>query len=134
MEFLLPYKMTIWILGSLGSLLLLQLVVLDIAILSQKHIPGFTIEANHEHFLFRANRALANSNESLGIFIVFVLFALFSQPIAHWINGFAVVYLFGRIGHMLCYYFNMKILRSIFFVVSLFGLIGLFVTAVVAWL
>lgn len=134
MEFLLPYKMTIWVLGSLGALLLLQLVVLDIAIRSQKHIPGFTIEANHEHFLFRANRALANSNESLGIFIVFVLFALFSQPIAHWINGFSVVYLFGRIGHMLCYYFNMKILRSIFFVVSLFGLIGLFVTAVVAWL
>ncbi|MCG3864494.1 MULTISPECIES: MAPEG family protein [unclassified Photobacterium] len=134
MEFLFPYKMTIWVIGSVGLLLLLQLIVLDIAILSQKHIPGFTIEANHECFLFRANRALANSNESLGIFIVFVLFALFSQPIAHWINGFAVVYLFGRIGHMLCYYFNMKILRSIFFVVSLLGLIGLFVTAVMAWL
>lgn len=134
MEFLFPYKMTIWVIGSVGLLMLLQLIVLDIAILSQKHIPGFTIETNHEHFLFRANRALANSNESLGIFILFVLFALFSQPMPHWINGFAAVYLFGRIGHMLCYYFNMKILRSVFFVVSLLGLIGLFATAVMAWL
>ncbi|WP_434137812.1 MAPEG family protein [Photobacterium leiognathi] len=134
MEFLLPYKITIWVIGLVGLLLLLQLIVLDVAILSKKHMPGFAIEANHEHFLFRANRALANSNESLGIFIVFVLFALFSQPISHWVNGFAVVYLFGRVGHMLCYYFNLKILRSIFFVVSLLGLIGLFITAIMAWL
>ncbi len=119
------YWPTILTLGALGGLLLLQLLVADVAGILQRHTPGTQVAADHGNFLFRAVRAHANTNESVSIFVLLVAFALFVSGSPAAVNGSAVGYLIGRIGHMCCYYANVKLLRSVFFAVSLFGLFGL---------
>lgn len=134
MEFLEPYRVTALVLGLTGLLYWLQLAIADIVGIRAKHTPGFTIDENHNSFLFRCNRALANSNESVGIFILFTIFALLSSANAAWLNGFAVVHLIGRTGHMLFYYRNLQLLRSAAFAIGFLGLLGIFIVGLLAWL
>lgn len=134
MEFMAPYALTVIVLGLSGMLFLLQLLIADVAGIKAGHTPGFSIEQNHDSFLFRANRALANSNESAAILILFSLFAVFSSAESSWVNTGALIYLGGRLGHMITYYANLKLLRSIAFAISLAGLIMVFVAGVRQWL
>lgn len=134
MDFIEPYKITVLVLGLSGFTFLLQLAVVDIVGIKVKHIPGHTIENNHDNFFFRSYRALANSNESAAILILFTLFAILSSANATWLNASALVYLFGRISHMLFYYNNLKTLRSVAFIISLIGLLSMFVAGVSSWL
>lgn len=99
-----------------------------------KHTPGFDVEQNHNSFLFRANRALANSNESIGILILLTLFAMLSSANPSWLNGLSIAYLVGRTSHMVCYYLNIKLLRSAAFAISLFSLLGIFILGISSWL
>jgi uncharacterized MAPEG superfamily protein len=127
------YTPTVLAIGLTGLVFLVQLVVLDILGITEKHSPGYPIEADHESFLFRASRALHNSNESVGIYILFVMFALFSNASANLLNIAVWVYLSGRVLHMLFYYVNFKILRSIAFAISLIGLGAIFVLGAINW-
>lgn len=43
-------------------------------------------------------------------------------------NAFVWLYVAARLAYMLCYYFNLRKLRSISFGVSLVGIIGLLIT------
>lgn len=133
MDFIEPYRMTVLVLGLSGFLFFVQLVVVDIAGIKSGHTPGFRIEQNHDSFIFRAYRALANSNESAAILILFSLFSILSSANATWLNGFSLVYLLGRIGHMVFYYSNFKILRSLSFAISFLGLLGMFIVGLVSW-
>ncbi|RYU64235.1 MAPEG family protein [Aliivibrio finisterrensis] len=133
MEFIEPYKLTILVIGLSGFVIWLQLVIVDVIGIKEKHVPGFDIKQDHNSLLFRSNRALANSNESVGILILFTLFAIFSSGDASWVNGFSIAYLIGRVGHMLCYYFNLRVLRSIAFGVSFVSLLGIFIIGLIAW-
>ncbi|ROS01705.1 MAPEG family protein [Sinobacterium caligoides] len=134
MEFIEPYKITVLVLGLSGLTFFIQLVVLDVVGFKNNHTPGHPIPASHNELLFRASRALSNSNESVAIFILFVAFSILSSANPQWLNTSALVYLFARIAHMLFYYFNLKLLRSISFAVSLFGLMAIFIVGVLAWL
>lgn len=133
MEFVEPYKITVLIMGLTGLTFFLQLIVVDIIGLKTKHTPGHPIPADHNNSLFRASRALSNSNESAAIFILFVCFAILSSANPEWLNISAVVYLVGRIAHMLFYYSNIKLCRSISFGVSLTGLMAMFVIGMLSW-
>ncbi|ENM5760195.1 MAPEG family protein, partial [Vibrio mimicus] len=66
--------------------------------------------------------------------VLFILFAFMSSANPTWVNNSAIVYLVGRIGHMTFYYFNLKLLRSVSFVVSVLGLLGIFVAGLMHWL
>lgn len=134
MELLEPYKATVLVLGLTGFLFWAQLAVVDIVGIRAKHTPGFAIEQNHGSFLFRSHRALANSNESAGVFALLTAFALLSSASAAWLNGLTVAYLIGRSGHMLFYYANLKVLRSAAFAVSFCSLFGIFLVGLLAWL
>lgn len=134
MEFLPEYKFSVLVLGLTGVLFLLQLLVLDIAGIKARQIPGYAIQASHSSFLFRASRALANSNESAAILLLLLLFALLSQADAWWTNLGALVYLAGRVGHMICYYANIKLARSLAFGVSLIGLLIIAIAGLGRWL
>ncbi len=134
MDVLEPYRVTVFVLGLTGILFWLQLAVADIAGIRAKHTPGFTVEQDHDSFLFRANRAIANSNESAVVFALLTAFALLSSANAAWLNGLTVAYLSGRVGHMLFYYANLKLLRSAAFAVSFLGLLGIFCVGLSAWL
>lgn len=134
MEFNEAYKTTVLVLGLSGFLFWIQLALVDILGIKLKHTPGFTVEQSHSSFLFRANRVLANSNESIGILVLLTLFAMLSAASPEWLNGFAVAYFVGRILHMVCYYLNLKLLRSASFAISFVALLGMFIIGALSWL
>ncbi|WP_394202433.1 MAPEG family protein [Shewanella waksmanii] len=133
MDWLAPYNMTVIVIGATGLLFFIQLIVADIIGIRRKHTPGTQINEGHDSLLFRSGRAFANSNETVGIFVLFTLFAIFSAASPSWVNGFAVMYLLGRVAHMLFYYANIKVLRSVSFAVSASGLLAIFMTGLVVW-
>ena len=134
MEFVAPYQTTVLILGLTGCLLCLQFIILDIVAIKEKHIPGFAIKESHSSFLFRAYRAYANSTETVGVLLLFSVFAIFSQADPAWLNTSAIVYFAGRIAHMLFYYFDLKLLRSTAFVVGLLGMLSMFAAGIWQWI
>lgn len=133
MEFIEPYKITVLVMGLSGLTFFTQLLVTDLVGLKSRHVPGYPIEPNHNNFHFRSSRALSNTNESVAIFILLVCFSILSSANANLLNISATVYLVGRVGHMLCYYSNLKLLRSISFGCSLLGLAAIFIAGVVEW-
>jgi len=133
MEFNEAYKITVLVLGLSGFLFWLQLALVDVLGIKLKHTPGFTVEQSHSNFLFRANRVLSNSNESIGILILLSLFAMLSSANPEWLNGFAIAYLVGRVCHMTCYYLNLKLLRSASFAISFVALLGIFIVGILNW-
>ena len=132
MEFIEPYKITVLVMGLAGLTFFVQLLLADIIGTKEKHTPGYPISPEHNDLHFRSSRAIANTNESVAIFILFVSFAILSSANPEWLNYSAVLYLVGRVGHMLFYYSNLKLLRSISFGVSLLGLIAIFIVGILA--
>lgn len=132
-ESLLPYAHTIVSFGAIAALVLIQLVIADLAAIKVRHRPGMPIEANHGNFLFRAARAHANTNETIAAFILLALFGILSGASSEWLNMFAWVYVGARLAHMLCYYLNLQLLRSIVFGVGLVALFGMLVVGIRAW-
>lgn len=127
-DLILPYSPTVLALGLTGGLILLQLVVLDVAGIRGGHVPGSPIAADHGNFLFRAGRALANTNESVAAFILLALFNILVAASPFWVNLLAGVYLAARIGHTACYYAGFATLRSVSFGISLTALVGMLAT------
>lgn len=120
------YEHTILALGALALLMFCQLIIVDLVGIKQKHLPGASIEADHSSFLFRSSRAVANINESIGVFILLVLFCILSGASPQYTSYAAWGYVTARFFYTLCYYFNFQILRSICFSLSLFALLALF--------
>jgi uncharacterized MAPEG superfamily protein len=120
--------------GIIGGLLLVQLLVADIIGILNKQPPGTPIPADHSKLLFRAHRAHANTNESVAAFLALTLFAIAVSATPAWLNTLCMTYITGRVGHMLCYYTNLKILRSIFFAIATLALIGILGVGIAAWL
>ncbi|TMP34240.1 MAPEG family protein [Pseudoalteromonas rubra] len=133
-ELLVPYQLTILVLGLTGGLFLIQLAIVDIIAIKQKHPPGVAVTQDPQTLLFRSNRVFANSNETVGILLLVVLFAVFSGTHPGWLNGLAVTYLLSRVGHMVCYYLDLKLLRSISFGVCYLSLLAIFISGMTAWL
>ncbi len=133
MEYLSAYNITIIAMGSIGILLLLQLIVFDVVAIKAKHTPGSSIAVDHNNFIFRAYRAHANTNESIAIFILFAIFGMLSAANPVWLNIFSGTYLLGRLGHMLCYYAGISNARSICFGIGIVGLLGMFGAGLKAW-
>jgi len=127
------YTPAILSLGVIGGLLLVQLLVADVLGIVKGHIPGTNVENDHNSVLFRAARAHANTNESIAIFIVLLLFALVLSADPGWINNLCIAYVAARSAHMCCYYADLRTLRSVFFVVGLLALIGMFLVAWAQW-
>lgn len=128
------YHSSILICAMVATLFLVQLIVADIALFLKKHQAGHPLEPNHSHFVFRAVRAHANTNESIGIYILLLLFCIMSQSAAHWLTMTSGLYCVSRLAHMCFYYCNIHLARSISFGCSLLGLLGMLVTGLVSWL
>jgi uncharacterized MAPEG superfamily protein len=133
LEYIEPYKVTVLIMGLTGLVSLIQLLIVDFAAIKLKHTPGFPVLSDHSSFLFRASRAHADTNETIGAFILLSCFGVLSSGSAAWLNGFAIAYFVGRILHMCCYYGGLSIARSASFAVSLVGLTGMFVIGLAPW-
>ncbi len=128
-----PYMPTIWAMAAMGSLLLVQVLVVDLVGIKAGHKPGTPVVPDSDSFLFRATRAHANSNESIAIFIIFALVGVLTAVPADWLNYAAWGYLLSRVVHMLSYYANWPLARSIAFGFSLAGLFGMLVAIAKGW-
>lgn len=128
------YLPTLGALGTLGGLLLVQLLIADLAGIRSGHRPGTPVEPDPARFLFRAVRAHANTNESVAIFILLALFGVFSGASPLWLNGLAWTYLVSRVAHMLCYYAGWALARSASFAVSLLALFGMAAAGAAVWI
>ena len=90
-DWVLAYATTIWMLGVMDILMLVQLLVVDVAGIRVGHVPGSAVTGDHGQFFFRAARAHANTNESVAIFILAALFGILLQASPGWIDRKSVV-------------------------------------------
>lgn len=128
------YAPTIWAMGLVGGLLLIQLLVADLVGLKSGHVPGKIVDADSGSFFFRVTRAHANTNESIASFILITIFAMNSPLSPYWVNAMSWLYLVSRIAHMSFYYTAHQPLRSIAFGLSLLTLFSLLFASAYAWL
>jgi uncharacterized MAPEG superfamily protein len=102
----------------MALLMLIQIVMADVLGILAKHVLGTPIEANHDSLLFRANRTVANTNESIAVFILVVVFCVLA--------GASPVHT----AYAIFYYANWQLLRSVVFGVSLLFLFALLLIGV----
>ncbi|MEC8327714.1 MAG: MAPEG family protein [Pseudomonadota bacterium] len=127
------YHLTLLALGLTAMLMIVQLLIADVLAIVKKHPPGFPVENNHANLLFRANRTHLNSNESIAIFILSIAFAIAMNANSNMVNGAALSYFVARALYAICYYLNLKLLRSALFVISLVALIVINIAGFIAW-
>jgi len=127
-ETLLPYSGAVLALGVYGALYLVQLLVADVIGIRRGHTPGVEVKGGHEDLHFRATRAHANTTESAAAVVMIAGFAIAVAVAPETVSTLLWVYLASRVVHMLAYYCDIKLLRSIAFAVGvtvLFLLFGL---------
>ncbi len=126
------YESTVLAMGAMAGLMLIQLLVADATGIRLKHTPGSAVASDHDSFLFRSSRTVANTNESIAIFVLASLFCILSNanPVhtayASW--GFVA----ARAVYVVCYYGDFRLLRSVTFGISLLFLIALLIIGFVA--
>lgn len=131
-EMLEAYQGLICSLGLLAALMVVQMLVVDFTAIRRKHVPGMPVTEGHDSFLFRAARAHGNSNESLPTFILITVFAVAVQASPGWLNTLVAIFVAARAGHMVFYYMNYSVLRSVSFGIGLLAMIGMLVVGLLA--
>ena len=119
------YELTVLSLGAFGLLLLIQLIVSDVVGIRARHVPGTPVPPDHRSLLFRATRAVGNTNESLGIYLALLLFCLLSGASASTVAYLSWGYVATRAAYTGCYYLNLQTLRSVCFGLSVLLLVAL---------
>jgi uncharacterized MAPEG superfamily protein len=116
----------------LAAAYIVQAIVADVAGIRARHVPGMPVTGGHDDFLFRAARAQANTNESLALFVLLSLGAVLLGANGWLTNVLVWVFVLARIAHMLAYYADQRLLRSVAFGVGFLCLVGLLVVGIVA--
>lgn len=127
------YSTTVAALGSLAALMFLQLLIADVIGLRSKHVPGSQVPSDHGNLLFRASRAVANTNESVVIFVLAVLFCMLAGASASATGYAAWAFVVLRLLYAVCYYLNWQLTRSGVFVLSLLAILTLLILGFSAW-
>jgi uncharacterized MAPEG superfamily protein len=128
------YNQTVAALGFLASLLFVQLLAADLLGIKYKHVPGSQVNADHSDLLFRSTRTMANTNESLGLFVVTLLFGIMSSASPSVVAYASWGYVVSRFLYALCYYANLQVARSVVFGLSLLSIAVLFGAGLVRWI
>ncbi len=121
------YENTVLAIGALGLLLLIQVLVADVVGLRAGHLPGKAVAADHGNLLFRATRTVGNTNESIAVFILLVLFCLLGGADPTNTGYLAWGFVAARAAYAMSYYANFKVARSVCFGLSLVMLLGLLI-------
>lgn len=121
------YAQSIAAFGCMAALMLIQLLVADVMGILRKHVPGTPVDASHADALFRASRTVANTNESIAVFICALLFCMLSDASPQWTAYCAWAYTISRALYAVFYYTNIQALRSTVFGVSLLSLVAMLV-------
>jgi len=119
------YLSTITALLAVGTLILLQLVVADIAAILAKHAPGTPVPPDFSRFYVRAARAHANTNESVVIFLAAAVAGILTSASSYWLGLLSWSYVACRVLHSASYYANKQLPRSAAFGLSLVVLLAM---------
>lgn len=114
-EFLLPYQSLLAASAVLAALVLVQMLVMDVAGMGAKHVPGMPVTSGHGSFHFRATRAHGNTNENLPVHVLLTVLAVLLAADPRWSAYAAWTFAAARAGHMLFYYFDLRLARSLAF-------------------
>lgn len=125
MEILPEYQNSVLALGAVAILMLVQLIAADVVGIKNKHIPGAAIPSDHKILLFRASRTVANTNESIGVFIAAFVFAVWSEASPAWVAYSAWGFFTARAIYAVFYYANLQTLRSVSFAFVMLSLLSL---------
>jgi uncharacterized MAPEG superfamily protein len=131
-EALLAYQSAVVACVVLAGLIFVQVLVADLASMGAKHVPGMPVTSGHSSFHFRAVRAIGNTNETLGLFLLLAALAVVLGANPKWTGIFAWTYVAGRAGHMTFYYAKLGLARSISFGVGLAAQLGLLIVVALA--
>jgi uncharacterized MAPEG superfamily protein len=85
--------------------------------------------AQQTGFRARGNAAQANSFEAFPFFAAGVIIATLAQVDATRIDLYAMVFVAARVGYVVCYVADKAGLRSLFWLVGLLSVVGLFAAA-----
>ena len=113
--------------GAMALLMMLQLLLADIVGISRRHEPGSGVAGGHDDPFFRVTRTVANTNEIIAIFVLAVLFCVWSGASEEMTAWAAWAFVATRGAYAICYYLNLKVLRSTCFSASMVALIALLV-------
>ena len=127
------YPQLVMAIGALALLSIIQLLVADAIGIVSKHTPGTPVEANHDSVLFRASRVVANTNESIAIFILAAAFCVLTSAPASFVGLCSWAYVGSRLLYAVCYYANLQTMRSVIFGLSILSLCGLLGSGFFAW-
>ncbi len=111
--------------GCLVLLMIVQILVADVAGIRAKHIPGSAVPVDHDSFLFRATRTVANTNESIAVFVLGMVYCVLSESSPVYVGYATWGFVISRTVYAACYYANFKIARSVSFAFSLAFIVAL---------
>lgn len=131
-ELMSAYSIAITASVVLAGLILVQVLVADFAGIRARHVPGMPVTEGHGSFLFRAVRAHANTNETLGLYLLLLGCALLLAADPTWVNRLAMAYTGARALHMTAYYARWGRTRGAAFGLGLAAQGGLLVACVLA--
>lgn len=131
-ELLLPYHTSLMGLLILAVLIVIQFGIADVAGIRAKHVPGMPVTEGHGSFLFRATRAHANTYENIGLFLLLVMLCLFGGANPLWTSIGIWVFVVARAVHMICYYADLRAIRSTAFTIGAIAELGLLAVAIIA--
>ena len=109
----------------MAALMLVQLTISDAVGIIRKHSPGSPVVGDHADLLFRVTRTVANTNESIAIFVCAILFCILSSASPSYTAYAAWIYVIMRALYALCYYTNLQTMRSTCFGIAALALAGL---------
>jgi len=129
-EALEPYRLALMASTGMALLFMIQSLVGFLSRLRSGQPGGVAISGGHERWLFRVDRARANTIEVLGNFALLMLLAIAFQAPATAVTVGAVLFLVARVAHMLFYYGNLQRPRSASFLLTNVAQFVLLVTIV----
>lgn len=119
---------------GLMVLFILQTLVGAVARMRAKQLPGVTIEGGHDRFLFRADRARANTIEVTAAFLLVLFLATQLGALSAMVNGGAILFLVGRVAHMFFYYAGLQRPRAVSFMAGNIGMVIILMSVVRYWI
>ena len=131
-DWIAPYSVSVTALGVYGFLHLAQLLVADVIGIVRRHTPGTPVVGDHDDLLFRASRAHANTTESVGAVILIAFFAIATGASPGVSNSLLAGFVACRVVHMIAYYSDLRVLRSVAFGLGVLALLGLLGAGVAA--
>jgi len=126
------YSSSIATLAAIASIMLVQLLIADTTSILRKQVPGTKVNDDHNDLLFRVTRTVANTNETIAIFVCVLLFCILSGASPTFTAYAAWSYISFRAAYAICYYTNLQTLRSICFGLSALSLLALLLVGVLS--